>query len=91
MTSLRVKLRIIYAAWVLLGMTFGVLAVEVSELFIIALVTLLVVVGWLAMSLRCPACGARALYAPIRIGSVSIPFVVSWIPSKCRECNSPLA
>jgi len=90
MMSLRSQLRIGYAVWVLLGMTFLVLAVEKSEIFLFALFGLLVVTGWFVMNLRCPNCGARVLYAPVRIGSITIPFVTSWIPKQCRSCRSSL-
>ena len=90
MMSLRSQLRICYALWLLLGMTFLVLAVKESEIFLFALLGLFIVTGWFGMNLRCPNCDTPVLYALVRIGPITIPFVTSWIPKQCRNCKSSL-
>lgn len=68
----------------------GILAVEISQMFLIPVLGLLFIAGFGLMSLKCAKCGEPLLYREKRIlGTVMV--VWGWrLPKKCVKCNEPI-
>ena len=65
-------------------------ASEISKLFLIALLILLVVVGSLTISLKCSRCGERVLEKKIKILGMEMKVWISRIPAQCQNCGEVL-
>ncbi len=86
MASVRTKYRMALATWVTGGLVLGLLAVEVSNLFIAPLLVLMAVLGVYTLNLRCPNCGHPVLLGlPGQFWGVR-----SWVPRRCASCGVEL-
>lgn len=87
---MRKKLVIIILVWFIFALILGSAMVFLSELFIIPLVILMFILGYIGFNMRCPKCGKPVTYNPIKIFGVNIYFWTPWIPKKCSKCGHEL-
>jgi hypothetical protein len=88
--NLRKKYRAVILLWLVVGFALLIAAVNLSPYYLIGLLTIAIIVGVYVMRLRCPVCGKPALYKPVTIFGITMPFWISWIPERCSKCATPL-
>lgn len=91
MTNPRVKLALIMVWWIVSGFAFGMLALTVSNAFIVGVLISLFVSDALSKKIRCLRCGHPLTYNPIRVFGTPIFFWGPWIPRCCSRCGQPIA
>lgn len=68
----------------------GMLGVEVSPVFMIPMIALLLIAGLGMMSLKCDHCGEPLLYREQRVLGVEM-YRWGWqLPEKCPSCDRPV-
>ncbi len=88
--TVRVKYRLTVFLWFVNGLALLLGALYLSGFLVIPLVALFLVVGLYTMSLRCPACGKRVLYNPVRLFGVELNMWTSWIPKRYTRCGKEM-
>jgi DNA-directed RNA polymerase subunit RPC12/RpoP len=77
------------AAWILLGLTFFNLAIEVSPWFFIPVLLLAVLVNVVYSRIKCPFCGTKIMIR--KRGLAGMPIALrGWPPKECPDCGKPL-
>lgn len=66
---------------------FGVLSVEVSPVFIVPLIVVLIAAGLGVIGLQCKVCGAALLYRDENVFGIRMKGTWSTLPKKCPACD----
>lgn len=88
--AVRSKYRIAICIWLIGGSVFLIGTIYLTNYFLITLLALFATVGIYTLSLKCPNCGKRVLYNPVRILGKEFYIWTSWIPKKCTRCSRNL-
>jgi hypothetical protein len=80
--SIRGRFYAAIVVWFGFAFPLGILGVNVSNFFLLAVVLLMIVAGIYTMHLKCPACGQP-------IGKVGVLWT-AWVPKDCRVCGHSL-
>ena len=88
--SLRTRHNAILAIWFFGGLIFIFLSMSYSEFFLIPLLILLFIMGYLNYNLKCPNCDVPVLYKKIGIMGIEFRSFGGFVPEKCRNCGQRL-
>jgi ribosomal protein S27AE len=88
--TIETRLVLIVGAWIILGFTTIVLAVEVSPLFPFAALALLIMLGKLVRRTKCPSCSMPVLLRHVHVAGFRLLFFVTTIPRECPNCGTQL-
>lgn len=88
--NIRTKYRLSIVIWFISGSILGLAAMYITKYFLIPLFVVGFVIGVYGLSLKCPNCGKRVLYNPLKIFRMEFYIWTSWIPKNCTKCNMQL-
>ena len=88
--GIRTRYRIAISIWLTGGSILLLGSLYVTRYLIVPLLMLFGVIGTYALSLKCPNCGKRVLYNPVRLFGKEFYIWTSWIPKECTRCGTDL-
>lgn len=88
--SLRKKLCMLYAVWFILGVILILGSMYITSYFIIPLIVVVIIIGIIAMNIRCPYCNKSVLSNKIKLFGFEFIVCTPWIPNNCPKCGKAL-
>jgi len=88
--TLRSKYRTLVWCWLLIAFLSLIGAMYITGYLEILLILTTLAIGGYSLSLKCPSCGKRVLYNPIKILGLEFYTWTPWIPKNCTKCNKEL-
>jgi hypothetical protein len=90
MLKIRTKVRILLAIWIISEALLLLGAMYLTPYFLIPLFTVLGLLGYYSMSIRCPNCQKPVLFNPKRFLKREIYIWTPKIPDSCTKCGTKL-
>jgi len=88
--KLRTKFRVAICIWFIGGSILLLMAMYITEGFLIPLIGLQFLIGGYTMFLRCPKCRKPVLHNPVEIRGIKFNLWTSWIPKQCSMGSTEL-
>jgi len=89
--SIRKKYRLIWITILFSFVIFSILTVQLSQYFLIPWILLIVIIGFLLNTLKCPSCQKPVLYNSSKLlGKYDVMISTPWIPRNCTKCGEPI-
>lgn len=91
MVTVRLRIRMALVAWLTLGPALLYLTLEVSRVYVLALIALIAFVPIYAMTRKCPNCAKPLLYNPVKFGdSLTLWMWTPDAPAQCSKCGDTI-